>query len=643
VLCNTQYRPEMQGIDVPGDIYAHIAGIDVVRAGDGEFYVLEDNLRVPSGVSYMLEDRKVMMRLFPELFARYAVEPVEHYPDMLLDNLRSVAPAGVSDPTVVLLTPGAYNSAYFEHAFLAQQMGIELVEGQDLFVRDGYVYMRTTQGPQRVHVIYRRIDDDFIDPLAFRPDSMLGVPGLLAAYRAGTVTVANAIGTGVADDKSIYPYVPDMIRFYLGEEPVLANVPTWMLRRDEDRAYVLAHLDELVVKEVHGAGGYGMLIGPTASRAELGAVPRADRGPSGSLHRAADAGAVDLPDLRRGRRGPAPHRPQAVRAVRRRRAYRPGRPHPRRAARGLAGGELVAGRRHQGHLGAGGLMLSRTADHLYWMSRYIERAENLARMLQVNVRSSLLPRPADVVDRGWAGTLAIIGQLEAYRERCGAVSPERVVRFLAFDEGNPGSIVRYLYMARENARAVRGTLTSEQWETINSTWLELAAQWRPDMSTDELIGFFEWVKFRSHLARGVTLGTMLRDEGFDFTRIGTFLERADNTARILDVQFRLLAPEGIGSNARRRLLPLQRAAVLGIRLRDLPQGLPRPHHAGPRRRAADAAPGHAALAAPLRHGGRPAPARRGERAVGGDAAPGRRAARAAALWPHRPRHRAGLP
>jgi len=193
-------------------------------------------------------------------------------------------------------------------------------------------------------------------------------------------------------------------------------------------------------------------------------------------------------------------------------------------------------------------MLSRTADHLYWMSRYIERAENLARMLQVNVRSSLLPRPADVVDRGWAGTLAIIGQLEAYRERCGAVSPERVVRFLAFDEGNPGSIVRDLFMARENARAVRGTLTSEQWETINSTWLELAAQWRPDMSTDELIGFFEWVKFRSHLARGVTLGTMLRDEGFDFTRIGTFLERADNTARILDVQFRLLAPEGIGSN-----------------------------------------------------------------------------------------------
>ena len=269
VLCNAQYRPEMQGIDVPSSIYAHIAGIDVVRAGQGEFFVLEDNLRVPSGVSYMLEDRRMMMRLFPELFARHSVAPVEHYPDLLLENLRSVAPAGINEPNVVLLTPGAYNSAYFEHAFLAQQMGIELVEGQDLFVSDEFVYMRTTKGPQRVDVIYRRIDDDFLDPLVFRPDSTLGVAGLLSAYRAGHVTIANAIGTGVADDKSIYPYVPEMIRFYLGEEPLLSNVPTYILRKPEDRDYVLAHLKELVVKEVHGAGGYGMLIGPAASRAEL--------------------------------------------------------------------------------------------------------------------------------------------------------------------------------------------------------------------------------------------------------------------------------------------------------------------------------------------------------------------------------------
>ena len=269
VFCNPQYRPEMQGMEVPGGIYAHIAGIDVVRAGAGEFFVLEDNLRVPSGVSYMLEDRKMMMRLFPELFTIHRVAPVDNYPDRLLSNLASVAPEGVADPTVVLLTPGAHNSAYFEHAFLAQQMGVELVEGQDLFVRDAFVYMRTTQGPQRVDVIYRRIDDDFLDPLVFRPDSVLGVPGLMAAYRAGRVTIANAIGTGIADDKSIYPFVPQMIRFYLGEEPLLANVPTWSLRRRDDLAYVLDHLAELVVKEVHGAGGYGMLIGPSASAAQL--------------------------------------------------------------------------------------------------------------------------------------------------------------------------------------------------------------------------------------------------------------------------------------------------------------------------------------------------------------------------------------
>ena len=268
IFCNNQYRPEMQGLDVPGGIYAHIAGIDVVRAGQGEFYVLEDNLRVPSGVSYMLEDRKMMMRLFPELFALNRVAPVEHYPDRLLENLASVAPAGVAAPVVVVLTPGAHNSAYFEHAFLAQQMGVELVEGQDLFVRGGFVYMRTTQGPQRVDVIYRRIDDDFLDPLVFRSDSALGVPGLMSAYRAGRVTIANAIGTGIADDKSIYPCVPEMVRFYLGEEPLLSNVPTRILRKPDDLAYTLAHLDQLVVKEVHGAGGYGMLVGPTASQAE---------------------------------------------------------------------------------------------------------------------------------------------------------------------------------------------------------------------------------------------------------------------------------------------------------------------------------------------------------------------------------------
>ena len=268
VLQNSQYRSVMQGLEVPHDVYAHIAGIDIVRAGAGEFYVLEDNLRVPSGVSYMLEDRKMMMRLFPELFAQHAIAPIDHYPDLLLETLRAVAPEGVLDPTVVLLTPGAYNSAYFEHTFLAQQMGIELVEGQDMFVKDGFVYMRTTRGPTRVDVIYRRVDDDFLDPLVFRADSTLGVAGLLQSYRAGKVTLANAIGTGVADDKSIYPYVPAMIQFYLNEQPILNNVPTYELCKKDDLNYTLAHLHELVVKEVHGSGGYGMLIGPAATAAQ---------------------------------------------------------------------------------------------------------------------------------------------------------------------------------------------------------------------------------------------------------------------------------------------------------------------------------------------------------------------------------------
>jgi uncharacterized circularly permuted ATP-grasp superfamily protein len=270
---NAQFRPQMMGVSVPNGIYSHIAGVDIVRAPDaqgaGQYHVLEDNLRVPSGVSYMLEDRKMMMRLFPELFGAHQVAPVMHYPDLLLETLRASAPSSMDDPTVVVLTPGMYNSAYFEHAFLAQQMGVELVEGQDLFVQDGFVYMRTTRGPRRVDVIYRRLDDDFLDPQAFRRASSLGCAGLLDVYRAGNVALCNGIGTGVADDKSIYPFVPKMIEFYLGEQPILANVPTWACRDPESLRYVLAHLQDLVVKEVHGAGGYGMLVGPAASRQEL--------------------------------------------------------------------------------------------------------------------------------------------------------------------------------------------------------------------------------------------------------------------------------------------------------------------------------------------------------------------------------------
>ena len=273
ILGNAQYRKEMKGVYVPHRVYSHIAGIDIVRApdaqGNGEYYVLEDNLRVPSGVSYMLEDRKMMMRLFPDLFSSHRVAPVAHYPDLLLETLRASAQPGAPDPTVVVLTPGMYNSAYFEHAFLAQQMGIELVEGQDLFVKDRFVYMRTTRGPKRVDVIYRRVDDDFLDPSVFRPTSTLGCAGLVDAYSAGNVSICNAIGTGVADDKSIYPYVPKMIEFYLGEKPILKNVPTYVCRDPDDLKYTLANLKELVVKEVHGAGGYGMLVGPASTQQEI--------------------------------------------------------------------------------------------------------------------------------------------------------------------------------------------------------------------------------------------------------------------------------------------------------------------------------------------------------------------------------------
>lgn len=269
ILNNSQFRPEMMHVNIAQDVYAHIAGIDIVKVNDNEFYVLEDNLRTPSGSSYMIENRRMMMRLFPELFSILNIAPVDHYPEILVEGLRAVSPQQVKQPTVVLLTPGSYNSAYFEHAFLAQEMGIELVEGADLFVKNDQVFMKTTEGPQQVDVIYRRIDDDFIDPEAFRADSMLGVPGLLRAIRAGSVTLANAIGTGVADDKSTYVYVPEMIRFYLGETPILNNVPTFRLSLPDDFMYVLANLENLVVKEVQGSGGYGMLIGPQASRAEI--------------------------------------------------------------------------------------------------------------------------------------------------------------------------------------------------------------------------------------------------------------------------------------------------------------------------------------------------------------------------------------
>ena len=269
ILQNPQFCLPAVGIQPAHGVYTHIAGIDIVRTGGDQFYVLEDNARTPSGVSYMLENREVMLRLLPELFDRHRVAPVDDYPEELLATLRSVAPPRCKDaPTVAVLTPGFHNSAYYEHSFIADKLGVELVEGIDLSVSDDILYMRTTEGPRRVDVLYRRVDDAYLDPLVFRPDSMLGVPGIVAAQAAGNLTIANAIGTGIADDKAVYSYMPEIVRFYSGEAPLIENVPTWRCREPEALSYVLDHLAELVVKEVDGSGGYGMLVGPHASTAE---------------------------------------------------------------------------------------------------------------------------------------------------------------------------------------------------------------------------------------------------------------------------------------------------------------------------------------------------------------------------------------
>ena len=267
---NAAFLPQMLGMSPPGGVYTHVVGVDIVRTGENEFYVLEDNARTPSGVSYMLENRETMMHMFPELFSQIQVTPVSDYPMNLRRSLAASQPQSCEgEPVVAVLTPGVYNSAYFEHSFLADQMGAELVQGHDLRVKDGRVTMRTTRGDQPIDVLYRRVDDDFIDPLNFDPDSMLGVPGIFDVYRAGNVTLANAPGVGIADDKAVYSYLPEIIQFYTGEQPILQNVPTWRCAEADSLGYVLEHLDELVVKEVHGSGGYGMLIGPAASAAEL--------------------------------------------------------------------------------------------------------------------------------------------------------------------------------------------------------------------------------------------------------------------------------------------------------------------------------------------------------------------------------------
>ncbi len=351
VASSSHFHRCVAGLDPAGGVRVHVAGVDLVRDGAGAFRVLEDNLRTPSGISYVIENRRAMTHVFPELFASHRIRRVADYPQRLLEAFRATAPPGVDDPCVVVLTPGIHNAAYFEHSFLARQMGVELVEGRDLVCRDQRVYMRTTAGEQRVDVVYRRVDDDFLDPVHFRPDSVLGCAGILNAARAGNVTIANAPGNGVADDKAVYPYVPEMIEYYLGEVPILANVETYRLEDTEVCAWALSRLDELVFKPVDGSGGKGIVIGPAATEAVLSDLRLKVLADPRGLDRAGAGGPVDRAHLRRRSHGGAPPRPAPLRGERRsRRVGRAGRPDPRRAAGQEPDRELEPGRWVQGHV-----------------------------------------------------------------------------------------------------------------------------------------------------------------------------------------------------------------------------------------------------------------------------------------------------
>ena len=512
ILQNAAFVPEMVGVNPVRGVYAHIIGIDIVRVGENEFYVLEDNCRTPSGVSYMLEDREAMMYLFPDLFKQHRVAPVENYPAMLRKTLESVAPPGSGgEPTIVLLTPGIHNSAFFEHAFLADEMGVELCEGTDLFVNDGWLYMRTTQEPKRVDVVYRRIDDAFLDPLTFRPDSGLGVPGLFDLYRAGRVTLVNAPGTGIADDKSIYTYMPDVIEFYTGEKPLLKNVPTWRCGDAEG--------SRLCARASGRAGGQGSAwLGRLrhAGRADLVAKEIEE---FRAKLKARPANYIAQPTLALSASptftasGVAPRHIDlaALRAHRRPHPHHARRTDPGRAQERLARRQFEPGRRHQRHLGAGGLgMLGRTASSLFWMSRYVERAENMARLLEVGYRISLMPRAIEGHRDEWRSTLTSAACEQSYSASTRRLTTAKVIHHLLFDETNSSSVKSCLKTARNNGRAVRTALTRDVWESLNGTWNEFAQIKPATITADRLPGFLDWIKQRAMLFRGALLGTMLR-------------------------------------------------------------------------------------------------------------------------------------
>ena len=519
----SHFARAVHGIRPPGGVYTHVAGCDLVRHSDGTWKVIEDNVRIPSGISYVLENRAAMARLVPELFASYRVRPVDHYPQLLLRALRSVAPSAESEATVVVWTPGPANPAYFEHAFLARQMGVELVEASDLVVRDDVLYMRTTRGLERAHAVYRRLDDDFVDPLEFRPDSLLGVPGLVRAYRAGSVAIANAFGTGVADDKAIYCFVPEMIRFYLGEEPILENVRTYLLSDPEVLEHVLERLDELVVKPTGESGGRGVMIGPHASDEEIERMRGVISAAPGTLDRPGRRAALDRADASARTAALAPRhvdlRPFAVFGERidivpgglTRVALEEGSlivnssrgggskdtwvledgDDADRAGPPIADTQPPAlpdlrygawtgqqqQQQQQPPRPAGSLMLARIAHELYWLGRNLARAEFTARaveaVFQAELQGTSDAKPG--VSFGSGGLLAMLGDVDGIEER----QPRRSGQ-LTLDADSARLDAGLASSApREGARTVRDVISAEMWEAINTTALGLRGGGQP--------------------------------------------------------------------------------------------------------------------------------------------------------------------
>ena len=548
VLTNPQYCIPCAGARPPHGVYAHICGIDLIRTGPDEFYVLEDNARTPSGVSYMIENRDAMLRLCPELFDIFPVRPVDSYPEALRETLYSVAPPrGSREPRCVLLTPGHHNSAFYEHSFLADNMGIELVEGTDLVVDDDKVWMKTIDGPVQVDVIYRRIDDAFLDPLVFRADSLLGVPGLMAAYLAGNVTLVNAPGTGIADDKAIYSYMPEIVRYYTGEEAKLPNVETWRCR---DPAGAAPHARQS--RQIGGEAGrrLGRLRhAGRADRLEEGdrGLPRPAEGAAGALHRPADPAAVDRADPVRERPRAAPRRFPPVRADRReRRHHRPRRPHPGRAAQRLAGGQFEPGRRHQGQLRplrrrrdqGRALMLSRTAASLYWIGRYMERAEFTTRLVEATIRLAALG--------GHAACRAGLAQRAQRGARAAARRQPRRPRRAPLPHPQPGQSELDPLLHRQRARQCPRRAHRAHPRGLGSDQPRLADDPQPHQprrTSRRTLSLVEELKAELRGFEGA-LARMLRNEGYWFMRLGSMIERGDATARLLDVKYYLLLPEG---------------------------------------------------------------------------------------------------